>query len=217
VSQLKIPNAQAKQPTIEHHLCDEDSQFAIHKSMQIDSAMLRLFVFIATLAAASSQDCNICGEGNSIQAPTGVVEFVYQGQARKNNCQTWQNIVKNPNAISDEFCRNEMLQYTVVVCSCTAPDGTLVADTFMPPTTAPANTTMNPTTSQPRQGTVIGTTTAPSQAPTTAGAPGSVNRCTAEGGTVSCSGGNSTDTSGCGPMLTSVVWGGLIIACAIIV
>jgi hypothetical protein len=84
----------------------------------------------ALLAAASvqAQDCNICGEGNSIQYPQGVVEFEYQGEKRKNNCQEWQRIVMNPNAINDDFCRNEMLNYTMAPCLCTTADGKLLTD-----------------------------------------------------------------------------------------
>jgi hypothetical protein len=95
-------------------------------------------VFMAAASVAVAQDCNICGQGNSIQFPTGIVEFTYQGKFRKNNCQTWQDLVKNPNVISDSFCRNEMLQYTVEVCRCTTPSGALVADTYSSPTSSPA-------------------------------------------------------------------------------
>jgi hypothetical protein len=87
-----------------------------------------LFLVIVQVLSVHSQDCNICGEGNSIQYPKGVVEFDYEGQHLKNSCSSWQNIVKNPVAISDEFCRNEMLQYTKGPCLCTNPDGKLLFD-----------------------------------------------------------------------------------------
>lgn len=89
---------------------------------------MRLLSLLFLVTAAVAQDCNICGDGNSIQYPQGVVEFVYQGVKRKNNCQRWQDIVKNPNAISDEFCRGEMLRYTLDKCRCTDPEGRAVKD-----------------------------------------------------------------------------------------
>ena len=68
----------------------------------------------ATVTAAEDY-CNICGPGNSIGFATGIVRFEYEGVKLTNNCQTWQNIVMNPVAISDEFCRDEMLMYTLPV------------------------------------------------------------------------------------------------------
>lgn len=104
--------------------------------------MLRLLAFTVLMAATSVVEaqtyCNICGQNNTIQFPTGVVEFTYNGQKLKNNCQTWQKIVMNSNAITDSFCRNELLKYTVTVCKCTTPTGALLADTFVSPTTSPA-------------------------------------------------------------------------------
>jgi hypothetical protein len=44
----------------------------------------------------------------------------------------------NPNAISDSFCRNELLEYTVSICRCTTANGTLVEDIYEPPTVSPA-------------------------------------------------------------------------------
>ena len=76
-------------------------------------------VFMIPVALGQDEICNICGEGNQINFPTGVVQFVYDGEVRKNNCNTWQNIVKNPNAISDSFCKNELLEFTHKVCRCT--------------------------------------------------------------------------------------------------
>jgi hypothetical protein len=82
--------------------------------------------------------CNICGEGNTIQFPTGVVDFTYDGEYRKNNCRTWQQIVNNNNfAIPDAFCRTQMLEYTHKVCRCTRPDGSAVE--WVAPTPAPTN------------------------------------------------------------------------------
>lgn len=95
--------------------------------------VLPLFTTIIGLVAA--QDCNICGDGNTIQYPQGSVEFEYNGEKRKNNCQHWQKIVKNPVAISDDFCRNELPKYTYTVCRCTDPDGNSVV--WIPPTEAP--------------------------------------------------------------------------------
>jgi len=44
----------------------------------------------------------------------------------------------NPVAISDNFCRNELMTYTVDVCRCTTPDGKAVKDLYKPPTSSPA-------------------------------------------------------------------------------
>ena len=73
--------------------------------------LLLLFIPFSSLA----QDCNICGDGNYIGFPTGVVTIVYEGLEKKNNCQSWSEIVKNPVTISDYYCRNEMLNYTAEV------------------------------------------------------------------------------------------------------
>ena len=101
--------------------------------------MLRLFsvLFLVTLSTTCGQDCNICGEGNQINFPTGVVQFFYDGEVRKNNCNTWQNIVKNPNAISDSFCKNELLEFTHKVCRCTDRFGNSVE--WEPPTATPTS------------------------------------------------------------------------------
>ena len=88
------------------------------------------------VASLQAQNCNICGDGNSLQNPQGVVEFVYQGTKVKNYCERWQQVVKNVNVISDEFCRTEMLQYTMDVCLCTTPEGALLSD-LTSPTIAP--------------------------------------------------------------------------------
>lgn len=95
---------------------------------------LSLFAFLGLVVA---QDCNICGDGNTIQYPQGSVEFIYNGEKRKNNCQTWQKIVENPVTISDDFCRNELLQYTHFICRCTDPFGNAVV--WIPPTEAPTS------------------------------------------------------------------------------
>ena len=68
-----------------------------------------------SVAPEDKDYCNICGQGNFIGFPTGIVSFEYEGEQRTNNCQTWQTIVMNPVAISDEFCRNDMLMYTLDV------------------------------------------------------------------------------------------------------
>lgn len=44
----------------------------------------------------------------------------------------------NPNAISDSFCRFELLEYTKTVCRCTTPDGAQVDETYESPTASPA-------------------------------------------------------------------------------
>jgi len=77
---------------------------------------LTLLALLLSTASAEEEDyCNICGQGNLIGFSTGIVSFEYEGVQRTNNCQTWQTIVMNPVAISDDFCRNEMLVYTLPV------------------------------------------------------------------------------------------------------
>lgn len=126
--------------------------------MMIRHICISSVVFLlATTSVVGQQRCNICGEGNTIQYPQGVVEFMYQGQPRKNNCQTWQQIVNNPVAISTDFCVNEMLQYTHFVCRCTTPNGQAVE--WIPPTMAPSTSapaTAYPTTAVPTTGTTGG-------------------------------------------------------------
>lgn len=122
--------------------------------------MLRLHITASVLllllsTSIAQQRCNICGYGNTIQYPQGVVQFVYEGEPLKNNCQTWQRIVdNNPFAISTKFCINEMLQYTHNVCRCTTADGGAVE--WTPPTRAPtvAPSSNAPTTVFPTTGTV---------------------------------------------------------------
>jgi hypothetical protein len=64
------------------------------------------------------------------------VEFYYKGEFRKNNCEHWQDIVKNPVAISDDFCRNELPKYTFKTCRCTDPEGKQVV--WSAPSAAPS-------------------------------------------------------------------------------
>lgn len=78
--------------------------------------LLLLLLCLPQLALAQN-DCNICGDGNFIGYPQGVVTITYKGENQTNNCQTWQNIVANPVAISDYFCRNEMIYYAAGVSS----------------------------------------------------------------------------------------------------
>jgi hypothetical protein len=100
--------------------------------MVLRTMLLRLITLVAATTTGSAQDyCNICGQGNLIQFPTGVVSFEYppgSGQPVENNCERWQQVVKNANVVSDDFCRNEMLQYTVEPCRCVAPDGELLSE-----------------------------------------------------------------------------------------
>ena len=77
---------------------------------------LALLALLLSAATTEAEDyCNICGQGNSIGFATGIVSFEYEGVQLTNNCQTWQTIVMNPVAISDDFCRDEMLMYTLPV------------------------------------------------------------------------------------------------------
>jgi hypothetical protein len=93
-------------------------------------------VFLSLVLSVNGQDCNICGDNNSIQYGTGVVEFMYNGAKWKNSCLELEKTVQNVIAISDEFCRTELLQYTKDVCRCTTPDGDLLSD-LPSPTIAP--------------------------------------------------------------------------------
>lgn len=85
-----------------------------------------------TRRTQEASSCNICGEGNSIQYPIGIVEFEYEGERFKNNCQTLQKMVENRNilGISKEYCQ-ELLQYTHRVCRCSTADGQAVEWTPM--------------------------------------------------------------------------------------
>jgi hypothetical protein len=119
-------------------------------------SMAICFVFWTMIVLVSGQQsniCNICGDGNSIQYPTGVVDFTYEGVYRKNNCVTWQKIITNNDfAIPDQFCRTEMLRYTYQVCRCTRPDGSAVE--WVAPTPAPS--TSAPVSMVPTRGSEIG-------------------------------------------------------------
>ena len=85
--------------------------------LQSTTLLLTLTLLLSSSSLVAAQDCNICGDGNFIGFPTGIVAVTYEGQERINNCQTWQGIVKNPVAISDDFCRNEMIYFTAEVCA----------------------------------------------------------------------------------------------------
>lgn len=104
-------------------------------------SFLACLIAMLVVAPSQAQNCNICGDGNSIQYPQGVVEFIYGDQKLKNSCERWQEVVQNVNAISDEFCRTEMLQFTKDVCRCTTPEGDLLSD-LSPPTMAPTPTSV---------------------------------------------------------------------------
>ena len=111
-------------------------------------------------AAPTGETCNICGEGNVIQFATGIIDFEYQGVRRKNNCNHWEHIVKNIVAISSEFCRYELLQYTAEHCRCTTPTG----EEPVPP---PAPLTSSPETQSPTQVPTSSPSATPSDVPST--------------------------------------------------
>jgi hypothetical protein len=144
-----------------------------------------LVCFVLLLVAPSqAQDCNICGDSNSIQYPQGVVEFMYEGTKVKNSCQRWQQVVQNVNAISDEFCRNEMLEYTKDVCRCTTPEGDLLSD-LTPPTIAPTPASVFAKDPKPDGATI-----------TEANAKTSVSKCEQTSGSTSdCDDSEAKDTS----------------------
>lgn len=97
----------------------------------------------STIAPSSNttrltSDCNICGEGNKISSTTSVVEFEYNGEMLKNNCLEWQTVVKNPNTITEQFCKEVMINYTIDKCRCTTPDGKLLSDIMKQNMTSPS-------------------------------------------------------------------------------
>jgi hypothetical protein len=80
-------------------------------------------------STSTTDSCNICGEDNLIQFPTAVIQFTYHNKTYRNNCQTWQHIVTNSNAISGEFCRFALNNHDAAkVCGCVTPEGDFVAD-----------------------------------------------------------------------------------------
>ena len=78
------------------------------------------------VVAVSGLECNICGEGNKMMEPKGIVTLITpDGETRKQNCDYWQ---KNK-LVDESFCESgEMLQYTMNPCKCMSPDGTLLID-----------------------------------------------------------------------------------------
>lgn len=173
-----------------------------------------LVIAALTVAAVRAQDCNICGQNNSLQFPQGVVSFTYQGEVRKNSCQNWQTIVKNPNAISDDFCRNELLQYTVNVCRCTTMGGDAVV--YAPPIASSPSSSNQ--TLAPSQGSV--SATAPASSPVVKDANGNgstqVVQCLQIGGTANCTGGSKSSASGPTSMFSSLFWSSLLPLCAVL-
>jgi hypothetical protein len=97
------------------------------------SSLLLLF------SVATALTCNICGPGNTIGEQAGVVTLVYEGVERKQNCQKWQD----SNLISEEWCQENMLDYTKNICKCIQSDGTLLID-LIEPTASPAPTQAGP-------------------------------------------------------------------------
>jgi hypothetical protein len=74
------------------------------------------------------QGCNICGEGNVMGDTKGVVKFEYKNQTLQNNCLRWQAAVRDNDTISDDFCRGEMLNYTIGPCKCVNSEGKLITE-----------------------------------------------------------------------------------------
>jgi hypothetical protein len=119
-------------------LCQKTAHIEESSQSSPTKMKAQTLLFVISLVSAAAQNCNICGDGNTIQFPTGVVEFMYKGAKWKNNCEKLQDIVKNPVAVSDSFCRNELLEYTVDICRCTDPKGELVRTYYEAPTVSPA-------------------------------------------------------------------------------
>jgi hypothetical protein len=127
-----------------------------HISTSVNMKVLLLVALLCSINTVLSQDCNICGDGNSLQYPQGSVEFYYEGEFRKNNCEHWQRIVRNPVAISDHFCRNVLPKYTYTTCRCVDKDGKAVV---WQPSDAPSSAPMSASASgpSPSQSTEIAT------------------------------------------------------------
>lgn len=100
---------------------------------------------IVTLIATTTLalECNICGPGtqNIMGEQLGVVTLEYEGVEYKQNCEKWQD----SKLLSEEWCAENMLEYTYDICKCVLPDGSLVKDAYSPPTVSPAPTFPDPT------------------------------------------------------------------------
>jgi len=112
-------------------------------------------LLLSTTAVTAEENCNICGADNFIGFPQGVVEFVGEdGQYRKNNCDTWQQIVNNNEfAVSPEWCQTEMLQYTAGPCRCFTPNNEMVVDLLLAEAEAAQNDENGGSTSDGSDGT----------------------------------------------------------------
>jgi len=152
-----------------------------------------LVALLLPLAAGQATDdgdfCNICGPGNAIAFGTGVVTFVYEGEERTNNCDSWQEIVKNPVAISSDFCRNEMPRITAEPCRCyNELTGEATVDLFTPePSTSSGEEAYTPSPFSSSGGTSPAPAPATSMAaPSTEAPTGSLspvsNRCMGDDG-----------------------------------
>ena len=104
---------------------------------------------LITLSAATTfaLECNICGPGtqNIMGEQLGIVTLVYEGQELKQNCEKWQDSL----LISEEWCEENMLEYTYDICKCILPDGTLLKDNYAAPTVSPAPTFGDPFNENP--------------------------------------------------------------------
>lgn len=97
-----------------------------------------LFIWTTTFAL----ECNICGPGtqNRMAEQLGIVTLIYEGTEYKQNCEKWQSSL----LLSEEWCEENILEYTYDICKCVLPDGSLLKDSIAFPTASPAPTFSDP-------------------------------------------------------------------------
>ena len=85
---------------------------------------MRLFsvVTISLLTAAIALECNICGPGNAIGKPEGILAIPVAGLDRVMSCQRWQESQE----VTELFCQERMLQHAADPCECRLPSGSRV-------------------------------------------------------------------------------------------
>ena len=90
------------------------------------SHLLFSIVAITTTTTTLALECNICGPGtnNIIGKPQGVLTLNYDGELRKQNCLKWQQ----GSFLDEEWCRVNIMNFTVWPCGCLLADGTTLMD-----------------------------------------------------------------------------------------
>jgi hypothetical protein len=113
---------------------------------------MRVLSFLSLFSTTWALECNICGPGtqNIMGEQLGIVTLEYEGVQYKQNCEKWQDSL----LISEEWCEENMLEYTYDICKCVLPDGSLVKDSIVFPTASPAPTFDDPLHDNPSGGDV---------------------------------------------------------------